>query len=137
VKAQQASPASEGAEARRPDLSKVLLRVGFLGILAGGLLLLARDRSPRDMVVEVDLTGALPGDVVESDVTVRRGKHSLARVDERHGAGGAPATLRVQLRAAPGAATVEVTLIGAGGTARRTTAAVELSPARPAHLEAH
>ena len=137
MKPQQASLASEGAESRRPDHSKVLLRVGFLAVLAGGLVLFARARSPRDMVVEVDLTGALPGDVVESDVTVRRGEQSLARIDERYGAGGAPAILRVRVRAPPGAANVEVTLIGAGGTARRTRAAVDLSPARPARLEPH
>jgi hypothetical protein len=112
------------------------LRFGFLAVLAGGLVLFARARSPREMVVEVDLTGALPGDVVESDVIVSRGEHSLARVDERYGGGGAPATLRVLVRTLPGAANVEVTLVGSGGSARRTTAAVDLSPARPARLEA-
>jgi hypothetical protein len=113
-----------------------ILRFGFLAILAGGLVLFAHARSPRDMVVEVDLSSALPGDIVESDVIVSREEHSLARVEERYGASGAPAIVRVQVRARPGAANVEVTLIAAGGTARRTTTAVDLSPGRPARLEA-
>ena len=101
-------------------MNQRVLRVGFLALLGGGLLLFARARAPREMLVEVDLTGALPGDVVESDVVVSREEHSLARVDERYGASGAPSTLRVQVRARPGAANVEVTLIAPGGAARRT-----------------
>ena len=61
-----------------------LFRIGFLLVLAGGLVLFARARSPRDMVVEVDLTSALPGDIVETDVIVYREGRALARVDDRH-----------------------------------------------------
>jgi len=114
----------------------LVLRFGFLAVLGGGLLLFAWLRSPRDMVVEVDLSGALPGDVVESDVIVSRGERSLARVDERYGSIGAPGLLRVPVRARPGPASVEVTLVAPGGAARRTNASVELSPERPARLEA-
>jgi hypothetical protein len=113
-----------------------VLRFGFLAVLGGGLLTFAWLRSPRDMVVEVDLTGALPGDVVESDVIVSRGGHSLARVDERYGSIGAPGLLRVRVRARPGPANVEVTLVRPVGAAGRTHASVELSPERPARLEA-
>jgi hypothetical protein len=110
--------------------------LGFLAVLGGGLVFFTWLRSPRDMVVEVDLSGALPGDVVESDVIVSRGEHSLARVDERYGSIGAPDMLRVQVRARPGPASVEVTLVAPGGAARRITAPVELSPERPARLDA-
>jgi len=110
-------------------------RFAFLAVLAGGLFLFARARSPREMVVEVDLTSALPGDIVETDVIVYREGRSLARVDERHGARGAPATIRVPVRAQPGAATVEVTLVSAGGRSRRTTVAVELTTAAPARVQ--
>jgi hypothetical protein len=117
-------------------VSPRLLRFGFLALLAGGLLLIARARTPRDMLVEVDLTGALPGDVIETDVVVSREEHSLARVDEQYGASGAPGLLRVRVRARPGPASVEVTLVASGGAARRTMASVELSPERPARVEA-
>jgi len=111
------------------------LRVGFLAVLAGGLVLFARARSPRDMVVEVDLSSALPGEVVETDVIVYREGRSLARVDERHGTRGAPAMIRVPVRAQPGGATVEVTLVSAGGRSRRTTVPVELTTAGPTRLQ--
>jgi hypothetical protein len=112
------------------------LRLAFLAVLAGGLYLFARDRSPQDMVVEVDLSGALPGDVAETDVIVFRDGRALARVDDRYGARGAPDMLRIPVRARPGPATVEVTLVAMGGAARKTTAAIDLTPARPARLQA-
>ena len=112
-----------------------ILRFGFLAVLAGGLVLFAHARSPRDMVVEVDLTSALPGEIVETDVIVYREGRSLARVDERYGRGGAPGTVKVAVRARPGAATVEVTLVSAGGTSRKTERAVELAADSPAHLQ--
>jgi hypothetical protein len=86
------------------------------------------------MVVEVDLTSALPGDIVETDVIVYREGRSLARVDERYGPAGAPGTVKVAVRARPGAATVEVTVVSAGGTSRKTERAVELAADSPAHL---
>ena len=48
----------------------VLLRLGFFLLLAGGLLLWSELRRPRDLGLELDLTGALPGQIVEVDVTV-------------------------------------------------------------------
>jgi len=111
------------------------LRFGFLAVLAGGLILFATIRSPREMVVEVDLTGALPGEVVETDVIVSRDGRALARVDDRYGARGAPATMRIPVRARPGTATVEVTLVGATGASRRTTVPVELTTGGPARLQ--
>jgi len=114
-----------------------LFRIGFLLVLAGGLVLFARARSPRDMVVEVDLTSALPGDIVETDVIVYREGRALARVDDRHGARGAPRTLKIPVRARPGGATVEVTLVSAGGASRRTAIAIELTPEGPARLHLH
>ena len=112
-----------------------ILRFGFLAVLAGGLVLFTHARSPRDMVVEVDLTSALPGDIVETDVIVYREGRSLARVDERYGPGGAPSTVKVAVRARPGAAIVEVTLVSAGGTSRKTESPVELGTDSPTHLQ--
>jgi len=121
---------------RTPELSKSRwLRVGFLVVLAGGLFLFARARSPKDMVVELDLSAALPGDIVETDVIVYREGRSLARVDERHGARGAPATIQVPVRAQPGRASVEVTLVSAGGRSRRTLLPVELTTGAPARVQ--
>jgi hypothetical protein len=136
VTEEPALPASPVAKAVRPQHSKGRwLRVGFLAVLAGGLFLFARARSPREMVVEVDLTSALPGDIVETDVIVYRDGRSLARVDERHGARGAPATIRVPVRAQPGAATVEVTLVSAGGVSRRIARPVVLTADGPTRLQ--
>jgi len=136
VTEEPALPASAVAKAGGPERSKSRwLRVAFLAVLAGGLFLFARARSPRDMVVEVDLTSALPGDIVETDVIVYRDERSLARVDQRHGARGAPATIRIPVRAKPGGATVEVTLVSAGGRSRRITVPVELTTGGPVRLQ--
>jgi hypothetical protein len=105
-------------------------------VLAGGLYLFARGRNPQQMVVEVDLSGALPGDVAETDVVVFRDGRALARVDNRYGARGAPDMLRIPVRARPGPATVEVTLVGTGGAARKTTTPIDLTTERPARLQA-
>ena len=50
----------------------LLLRLGFLLFLAGGLALWSELRRPRDLRLELDLTSALPGEIVELDVTVLR-----------------------------------------------------------------
>jgi hypothetical protein len=130
----EALPAPPAAVEKGPRQAR-WFRFGFLALLAGGLVLYARARSPREMVVEVDLSGALPGDVVETDVIVYRDGHSLARVDDRHGPQGAPPTIRVPVRARPGTATVEVTLVRAGGASRRTALPVELTTEGPARLQ--
>lgn len=112
----------------------ILLRVGFVAVLGGGLLLWSHLRKPRDCAVELDLTHALPGEVVEVDLIVRRGGKLLERSDLRYGTSGAPATLSLTVHAAPGAADVEATLVNADGTARRTQERVALSAAAPARV---
>jgi len=104
----------------------LLLRLGFLLLLAGGLLLWSELRRPRDLGLDLDLTGALPGQIVEVDVTVARDGHPLMRFDQKYGPAGAPATLHLTVRAQPGPVEVDVMLIDTGGTARRTRVTVEL-----------
>jgi hypothetical protein len=108
------------------------LRFVFLAALAGGLVLWAQLRAPRDMRIEVDLTSALPGDVTEVDVIVRREGRALARHDERYGPHGAPATISIPVHARPGRADVEVTLVGPAGASRRVIAPVVLNRDDPA-----
>ena len=104
----------------------LLLRLGFLLLLAGGLAVWSELRRPRDLGLELDLTSALPGDIAEVDVTVLRDGHPLLRFDQKYGSAGAPATLHLTLRARPGPVEVDVMLIDARGNARRTQASVEL-----------
>ena len=104
----------------------VFLRLGFLLLLAGGLVLWSEVRRPRDLGLEVDLTSALPGEIVEVDVTVLRDGRPLLRFDQKYGGAGAPATLHLTVRARPGPVEVDVMLIDSRGTARRTRATVEL-----------
>jgi hypothetical protein len=104
----------------------ILLRLGFFLLLGGGLLLWSELRRPRDLRLELDLTDALPGDVVELDVTVTREGHALLRIDERYGSAGAPATVTAVVRARPGSAEVDAMLVDAKGNARRTRVVVEL-----------
>jgi hypothetical protein len=108
------------------------LRFVFLAALAGGLVLWAQFRAPRDLQIDVDLTSALPGDVTEVDVIVRREGSALARHDERYGAAGAPALLTILVRARPGPAELDVTLVGAAGASRRLVVPVLLERDKPA-----
>jgi hypothetical protein len=108
------------------------LRFGFVALLAGGLVWWAQLRSPRDLRIDVDLTAAMPGDVVEAEVIVRREGRALARVEEQYGETGAPARLSVPVRARPGPVDVEVTLVAAHGAARRVRKAVTLTRDGPA-----
>ncbi len=112
----------------------ILLRVGFVAVLGGGLMLWSHLRKPRDCTVELDLTRALPGEVVEVDLIIRRGGKLLERSDLRYGTSGAPSTLRLLVHAAPGEGDVEATLLHADGTARRTQEHVTLSAAVPARV---
>jgi hypothetical protein len=118
-------------------VSRRWLRFAFLAALAGGLVVWAQLRTPRDLRIEVDLTHALPGEVGEVDVIVRREGRALARVEERYGPRGAPATIVVPVRARPGPAEVEVTLVGPGGVSRRIRTPVLLNRDSPAvvHIE--
>jgi len=103
---------SEEAPRRRGGL---LARVAFLLLLAGGLALWADLRRPRELRVDLDLTEALPGDVVEVDVTVSREGRALAR--------------------RPGRADVDATLIDGQGRARHTQTVVELRKDRAAAVK--
>jgi len=104
----------------------LLLRLGFFLLLAGGLLLWSELRKPRDLGIDLDLTGALPGQIAEVDVTVSRDGHPLLRFDQKYGPAGAPATLQLTVRARPGPVEVDAMLLDARGNARRIRATVEL-----------
>ena len=93
-------------------------RLVFLAALVGGLLLWSQQRRPRDLALQIDLTAALPGEIVELDVVVRRA--------------GAPGVVEFQLHAAPGAADIETTLVYASRPVRRTVTSITLSPDEPA-----
>jgi len=104
----------------------LLLRLGFLLFLAGGLALWSELRRPRDLGLDLDLTAAVPGDIVEVDVTVLREGRALLRFDQKYGGSGAPATLHLTVRARPGPVDVDLMLIDARGNARRMRASAEL-----------
>jgi len=115
---------------------EILLRVVFVALLGGGLLLWTRGRQPRDLILLVDLTSALPGDIVEVDVVVRRGDHALARHDVQYGKTGAPGQVEMLVHASPGDAEVETTLVYAGKPARKWVAPVKLNENTPARIRA-
>jgi len=114
----------------------LLLRLGFFLLLAGGLLLWSELRRPRDLALDLDLTSAVPGEIVEVDVTISRDGRPLLRFDQKYGAAGAPATLHLTVRAQPGPVQVDAMLIDARGNARRTRATVELRGAETALVRA-
>jgi hypothetical protein len=105
----------------------VIVRLAFLLLLGGGLVVWGELRRPRDLRLEIDLADALPGDVAEMDVTVTRDGHALLRLDQRYGKSGAPASVRSVVRARPGRAEVDAMLIDVQGNARRTRVSVDLS----------
>jgi len=107
-------------------------RLIFLALLAGGLVLWGQLRRPRDLSLEVDLQGALPGEIREVDVVVRRGGKALARHEVRYAAEGAPGTISLLVHAAPGQAEVETTLVYGDKPAHRNIARVALLPDRSA-----
>src|SRR3954470_12994014 len=117
-------------------MRRLLPRLLFLAILGGGLWWWQQQRKPRELRVQIDLTAALPGDVTEIDVIVRRGEHALARHEVRYGAAGAPGTVELIVHAAPGAAEVETTLAYGGKPARRSVSTVTLAEAEPARVQA-
>src|SRR5438067_9682253 len=95
-------------------------RLIFLAVLAGGLVLWGQLRRPRDLSLEIDLQGALPGEIREVDVVVRRAGHALARHDVRYAAEGAPGTISLLVHAAPGEVEVETTLVYAASAGHRS-----------------
>ena len=106
---------------------EILLRVVFVALLGGGLLLWTRGKQPRDLTLQVDLTSALPGDIVEVDVVVRRDGHTISRHDVQYGKTGAPGTVELSVHAAPGDAEVETTLVYAAKPAHKSVAQVKLN----------
>jgi hypothetical protein len=117
-------------------MKRLLPRLLFLAVLGGGLLLWSHLRRPRDFTVQIDLTEAMPGDLVEADVVVRRGGHALARHDVRYGAPGAPGTLDIPVHAPPGEVDVEVTLVPSKGPSRRVQSRLQLAPGIPGRMSA-
>ena len=114
--------------------SGLLPRLLFLAALGGGLIWWGELRRPRDLRLSVDLTAALPGEVTEVDVVVRREGHVLARHDASYGPAGAPGTVVLIVHAAPGDAEVETTLAYARKPARRSIARARLSASAPAQV---
>jgi hypothetical protein len=108
----------------------------FLAVFLGGLLWWTQLRRPRDLLLQIDLTQALPGEITEVDVVVRRGRHALARHDVRYGNAGAPGLVEVQVHAVPGEAEVETTLVYPGKPARRSVAKATLVESAPARVRA-
>lgn len=116
---------------------QLVLRLAFLAVLGGGLLLWAQQRKPRDLTLQIDLTSALPGEIVELDVIVRRSGHLLARHDVRYGSAGAPAVVEMPVHAATGEVEVETTLVYSGKPARSCSAKVKLGESAPARVQPH
>lgn len=113
-----------------------LLRLGFLALLAGGLVLWTELRKPREMAVELDLASALPGELREVDLVVTRDGQLLSRQELHYEAGGAPQIVRSQLRARAGSADLEADLIYRARPASRARAHIELRAAVPARVTA-
>ena len=111
---------------------RLATRLVFLAALVGGLLFWSQQRRPRDFSLQIDLTAALPGDLVELDVVVRRAGHLLTRQDVRYGKSGAPGLVELTVHAAPGNADIETTLVYADKPARRTITSITLLPGAPA-----
>ena len=106
---------------------QIALRLGFLGAVLAGLIFWSELRRPRDLPLEIDLTGALPGDISGLDVVLTRGSGLLLRQQPAFPAIGAPAVYRLTAHARPGPAEVDVTLLYAKGAAHRTRTPVTLT----------
>jgi hypothetical protein len=115
-------------------MKRVLPRLAFLALLGGALILWGELRKPRDLLLQVDLTGAMPGELDEVDVIVRRGGHALARHDVRYGEAGAPGLLEFVVHAAPGEVEVETSLVSLGKPERRVVSQIELTRNAPARV---
>ena len=122
---------SSGAEKDSPK--QRLLRLGFLLLLAGGLVLWTQLRKPRELVVELDLAAALPGEVSEVDLIVRRGERLLVRKDLKF-ENGASQILSETFQATPGAAEIEADVIYRDHRTVRTRADVKLAEGAPARV---
>jgi len=130
------SAGASGSGAGRDTPRQRLLRLGFLALLAGGLVLWTQARKPRALGLELDLAAALPGQLSEVDLIVRRGDRLLWRKQLAFGKEGAPQLLREQLEATPGEAELEAELVYRGRQATRTRAAIALDPGVAARVVA-
>lgn len=110
-------------------LRRRVLRIGAVVLFAGGAFFWLRGHAPRPVTLIVDLDS--PREVREVDLIVRRQGTLLRRLDQRF-PDGAPASLRVEVRAVPGPADVELVVVGAQGPARRTQGTVQLDEEVPA-----
>ncbi|HET7784607.1 MAG TPA: hypothetical protein VFL36_01430 [Myxococcales bacterium] len=115
-------------------MKRLAPRLVFLVLLGGVLILWGELRKPRDLVLQIDLSGAMPGEIEEVDVIVRRGGHALARHDVRYGDAGAPDLLEFVVHAAPGEVEVETTLASLGKPDRRVVSEVNLVKDAPARV---
>jgi len=111
-------------------------RLILLAVVAVGLLWWSQARRPRDLRLQIDLTGVEPGDATAIEVIVRRGGHALARHEVSYGGSGAPATAEYVVHAPPGQVEVETTVTYAAKEARRSVSRVKLSPDSPARVRA-
>jgi hypothetical protein len=109
-------------------------RLILLAVVAVGLLWWSQARRPRDLRLQIDLTGVEPGDATAVEVIARRSGHALARHEVGYGASGAPATVELIVHAPPGEAEVETTVTYAAKQARRSLSRVKLSPDAPARV---
>ena len=110
----------------------LLVRVAFLLLLGGGLVVWGELRRPRDLRLDIDLEDALPGEIAEMDVTVTRDGRALLRLDQKYGPSGAPVAVHSIVRARPGPAEVDAMLVDVQGNARRTRVPVDLTKDVPA-----
>ncbi len=115
-------------------MRRLLARLLFLGLVAGALLWWSQSRRPRDLGLQIDLTGVEPGGVSKLDVVVRRAGHALGRHEVQYGDGGAPGTVEMIVHAPPGEAEVETTLVSGSGASRRSVSRVTLSADLPARV---
>ena len=103
--------------------------------LGAGLYFWSQAKRPRELRIDIDLSGALPGEITDVDVVVRRGDSAVARHEVHYGRAGAPGTVSMLVHAPPGEAEVEATLVYAAAPARRLRKAVQLGE-RPARIQA-
>jgi len=115
-------------------MRRVVARLVFLALIGGGLLWWSQSRRPRDLILQVDLSRAFPGDVTEVDVVVRRSGRALGRHQVQYGQKGAPASVEMIVHAPAGEAEVETTLVYLGKPSLRSVARVRLSADAPARV---
>jgi hypothetical protein len=115
---------------------QLLLRVVFVAVLAGGLLYWSQLRKPQDLKLQIDLTSALPGEITELELVVRREGHLITRKQIQYGKAGAPGLFETEIHARPGPTDVEVTLVYENKSAHRTSTTVDLAGDKPARISA-